>query len=101
MLAKNRIGWTFSAPYFIYAIIFFLIPLAWAIWLSTMDWNLMSITRDWVGLQNFIAAFTSEKIQAAFINSLKYMAALIPSVMVISTIIALLLHHLPPRIKGI
>lgn len=101
MLAKNRIGWTFSAPYFIYAIIFFLIPLAWAIWLSTMDWNLMSITRDWVGLQNFIAAFTSEKIQAAFINSLKYMAALIPSVMVISTIIALLLHHLPSRIKGI
>lgn len=100
-LQRNRIGWSFSAPYFIYAFFFFLIPLLWAIWLSTMDWNLMSTVRHWVGLDNFIKAVTGEKVQAAFINSFKYMAVLIPSVMVVSTAIALLLHKLPRKIKGI
>ena len=99
--SKNRIGWTFSAPYIIYGLIFFCIPLVWAIWLSTMDWNLMSITRTWVGLQNFIDAVSGEKVQAAFFNSLKYMAVLLPSVMIIATAIALLLHNLPSKIKGI
>jgi multiple sugar transport system permease protein len=101
ILEKDRIGWTFSAPYFIYAIIFFCIPLVWAVWLSTMDWNLMSITKNFVGLQNFIDAVTGEKVQAAFFNTLKYMAVLIPSVITFATAIALLLHSLPTKIKGI
>ncbi len=98
---KDLIGWLFSTPYFIYAIILFLIPLLWALWLSTMDWNLMSYTRDFVGFKNFTKAFTDEKIRAAFFNTFKYLAVLLPSILVFSTIIALLLSKLPKRIKGI
>lgn len=98
---KDLIGWLFSTPYFIYAIILFLIPLLWAFWLSTMDWNLMSYTRDFVGFKNFTKAFTDEKIRAAFFNTFKYLAVLLPSILVFSTIIALLLSKLPKSIKGI
>ncbi len=97
----NRIGWTFSAPYFIHAFILFVIPLGWAVWLSGMEWNLMSRIRKWVGFGNFIEAFIDEKVQAAFINSLKYLGVIIPSVFIISFAIALLLHKLPKRIKGL
>jgi multiple sugar transport system permease protein len=98
---KDIIGWLFSTPYFIYGIVFFLIPLIWAIWLSTMDWNLMSFNRNFVGLQNFISAIGDEKVRAAFLNSFKYMAVLLPAVLIFSTAIALLLSKLPKSIKGI
>lgn len=100
-IQKNIIGWYFSTPYFIYAILFFCIPLVWAIWLSTMDWNLISVTREWVGINNFIESIQSEKIQAAFWNSLKYMAVLIPLVLTTATVIGLVLYHLPQKIKGL
>lgn len=98
---KDIIGWIFSTPYFIYGLIFFAIPLVWAIWLSTMDWNLMSLTKKFVGMQNFIDAVGSEKIQAAFFNTIKYMVVLLPTVLISATAIALLLTRLPSAIKGI
>ena len=99
--SKDLIGWLFSTPYFIYGIIFFAIPLIWAIWLSSMDWNLMSFTKKFVGLQNFIDAVSNEKIHAAFFNTFKYMAVLLPAVLIFSTAIALLLSKLPKAIKGL
>lgn len=98
---KDRIGWLFSLPYVIFAFVFFLIPLLWAVWLSTMDWNLMSIHRTWVGLDNYVRAFQSDRIAAAFLNTFRYMAVIVPSVLILSTAIALLLHSLPKSIKGL
>ncbi|KGE70812.1 carbohydrate ABC transporter permease [Spirochaeta lutea] len=98
---RTKIGVIFSTPYFVFAIVFFLIPLVWAVWLSTMDWNLMAIEKTWVGLGNYLSAFTSERVQAAFLNTFKYMAVLIPGVTIFATGIAVLLHNLPQSIKGV
>lgn len=36
---RGVVGWLLNAPYLVYSLVFFLIPLIWAAWLSTMEWN--------------------------------------------------------------
>lgn len=74
---ENITGWLLSMPYLVYSLVFFLIPLVWAAWLSTMDWNLMSSKKTFVQLDNFIKLFTDEKVIAAFINSYRYLVPIV------------------------
>lgn len=98
---KSVMGWLLNAPYLVYSLIFFLIPLIWAVWLSVMDWNLMSKNKTFVGLGNFKALFTDNKVQAAFINSYKYLVPIVILCFAGGLIIALLVSKLPDKIKGI
>ena len=97
---SNLIGWILNSPYIIYSIIFFLIPLIWAAWLSLMDWNLMSQNKKFVGLGNFKALFSDVKVQAAFINSYRYLLPIVLLCFVCGLVIALLVSKLPDKIKG-
>lgn len=87
-------GWLLTAPYLIFTLIFFLIPLVWGIWLSTMDWNLISPNRLFVGFGNFLTALQSSKVAASFINSFKFMIIFLPLSLVAALAIALLLNSL-------
>lgn len=98
---NNFLGWVFNLPYVVYSLVFFLIPLIWAFWLSTTDWNLMSPNINFVGLKNFAKIFTDNKIRAAFFNSFKYLFFIVVLVLICSLIISLLVHNLPNKIKGI
>lgn len=95
------VGWTLSAPYLIYSLVFFLIPLIWAAWLSFMDWNLMSKNKKFVGLDNFVELFSDEKVRAAFVNSFRYLIPIVLLCFSCGLIIALLVSKLPDKIKGI
>lgn len=97
---KNLVGWFLNAPYLIYSFIFFLIPLIWAVWLSMMDWNLMSKNKKFVGLDNFIKLFSDTKVRAAFINSFRYLVPIVILCFCCGLIIALLVSKLPEKIKG-
>lgn len=97
---KSIIGWILNAPYLIYSLVFFLIPLIWALWLSFMDWNLMSKDRTFVGIDNFTALFTDQKVQAAFINSYRYLVPIVILCFLGGLVIALLVSKLPDKIKG-
>lgn len=102
-LARRRdaVGWLLNAPYLLYSLIFFLIPLVWAFWLSTMDWNLMSKDKNFVGLQNFTDLLTDTKVKAAFINSYRYLVPIVLLCFLCGFIIALLVSKLPDKIKGV
>lgn len=97
---KNLVGWFLNAPYLIYSLVFFLIPLIWAAWLSLMDWNLMSKNKTFVGLDNFIKLFSDTKVRAAFINSFRYLVPIVILCFCGGLIIALLVSKLPDKIKG-
>lgn len=99
--SSNIIGWLLNTPYLLYSLIFFLIPLGWAAWLSTMEWNLMSANKKFVGLENFTRLFTDEKVKAAFINSFRYLVPIIILCFIGGLVIALLVAHLPEKIKGL
>lgn len=94
------LGWFFNVPYLVYSLIYFLIPLGWAIWLSTTDWNLMSSNKNFVGINNFVRMFSDPKIKAAFFNSFKYLVPIVVLSFVVAMIIALLVYNLPDKIKG-
>ena len=97
---RDLIGWVLNAPYLLYSLVFFLIPLIWAFWLSMMDWNLMSDDRIFVGLRNFTDLFTDNKVQAAFVNSYRYLVPIVLLCFLFGLIIALLVSKLPDKIKG-
>ncbi len=97
---SNLVGWLLNGPYLIYSVIFFLIPLVWAAWLSLMDWNLMSKNKKFVGLANFKALFSDEKVKAAFINSYRYLLPIVVLCFLCGLVIALLVSKLPDKIKG-
>lgn len=97
---SNLIGWLLNSPYLIYTVIFFLIPLVWAVWLSMMDWNLMSQDKKFVGLDNFIKLFSDGKVQAAFVNSYRYLLPIVLLCFIFGLMIALLVSNLPDKIKG-
>ncbi len=97
---SNLVGWLLNSPYLIYSVIFFLIPLIWAVWLSMMDWNLMSQNKTFVGLDNFKALFSDAKVRAAFVNSYRYLLPIVLLCFACGLVIALLVSKLPDKIKG-
>lgn len=101
-MRKNQgwLGWLFASPYLLYAIIFFLIPLVWSLFLSVTDWNLISPTYSFVGLENYSEAFKSQGVQSAFFVTFKFMAVFVPLVIAFSIIVALIVQGLP-RFKGL
>lgn len=98
---ETATGFLFCSPYIIYFIVLFLIPLIWAFWLSTMDWNLMSPNRVFVGLQNFLNVFRDKEVIAAFKNSWKYFLFVVSISLIGGLIIALLVNRLPKKVRGI
>jgi multiple sugar transport system permease protein len=101
-MRKNQgwLGWLFASPYLLYAIIFFLIPLVWSLFLSVTDWNLISPTYSFVGLENYAEALKSQGVQSAFFVTFKFMAVFVPLVIAFSIIVALIVQGLP-RFRGL
>lgn len=97
---QGRMGWLFASPYLLYAIVFFLIPLVWSLFLSTTDWNLISPTFSFVGISNYVEAFKSEGVQSAFFVTFKFLAIFVPMVVASSIIVALIVQGLP-KFKGL
>ena len=97
---QTIMAWIFNAPYVIYTVIFLLVALIWAVWLSLTDWNLMSPDYNFVKLENFKGLFTDEKVKAAFWNSFRFLVPLVILCFVFGVTIALMVSKLPRVLKG-
>ncbi len=98
---ESRTAWFFNTPYVLYTLIFLILPLGWAIWLSVTDWNLMSPKYNLVGLGNFTKLFSDSNVQAAFWNSFRYLVPIVLLCFAFGVGIALLTSKLPEKMKGI
>ncbi|OCA87847.1 sugar ABC transporter permease [Bacillus sp. FJAT-27225] len=97
---QGWMGWLFASPYLVYGIVFFLIPLGWSLFLSVTDWNLISPTFSFVGIENYLTAFKSQGVQSAFWVTFKFMALFVPMVVAFSIIVALIVQGLP-KFRGL
>ncbi|MGP4074826.1 carbohydrate ABC transporter permease [Halobacillus sp. K22] len=95
-----RLGWLFASPYLIYSLIFFLFPLLWATYLAFTNWDLISPDYEFVGISNFIEAFFSESVRAAFFVTYKFLGMFVPIVVGGALMLAMIIHTLP-RFKGL
>ncbi|WP_066195939.1 MULTISPECIES: carbohydrate ABC transporter permease [Gracilibacillus] len=98
--SDNRLGWLFASPYLLYTFIFFLIPLVWSVYLAFTNWDLISPTYDFIGLNNFIQALKHPGVQSAFFVTFRFLAVYVPMVIFLSLVVALTVQGLP-RLKGI
>lgn len=99
-ISREIQGWLLSSPYLIFTLIFFLIPLVYSIYLVFQSWDLISPTPVFIGLDNFKEALGSIRIRQAFLVSYEFMILFIPSVMIGSISLALIVQHVP-RFKSL
>ncbi|KRM82512.1 carbohydrate ABC transporter permease [Liquorilactobacillus vini] len=97
---NNKLGWAFISPYIIFTIIFFLIPLVWSFWLALTNWNLISPSIKFIGLNNFWVAIRSSGVHEAFWVSYEFLILFVPISLCFSMIIAILVNKLP-KFRGL
>lgn len=95
---ENRTGWLLMSPYILFGTVFFLIPLLWSLFLSFTNWNLISPNYSIVGFKNFIKAIGDPKVHQAFWATYKFFLMFVPTVLLSSMILALIIYYIP-RLK--
>lgn len=76
---------------------FFIVPVALGIWYSLTDWNGIARTNNFVGLQNYVDALTSNRFLTSILFNLRYTVIYVLCVLVLSVLIAILLNQ---RVRG-
>lgn len=95
---KYRKWWAYAfiAPTMITLLVFWLIPLGFALVLSLMNWDGFG-ERTFVGLDNFIHLFQDPVFQKAVVNTVYYTVLTIPTGILIALLLALALNKIPGR----
>ena len=93
-------GWLFVIPYLVFTIVFFVLPFVWGVLLIFWKWNLISPVREFVGLNNLWEALQSRRIWAAALTPFKIMALFLPTVLMLSVGIAVLINSFK-RLQGV
>ncbi|ADI14945.1 binding-protein-dependent transport systems inner membrane component [Truepera radiovictrix DSM 17093] len=95
----SRWGWLLASPYLLFTLVFFVVPLGWGVWLSTLSWDLISPSREFLGLQNFAEALRSPRVHAAMLTPFRFMAIFIPVTVAAALVIALVINSVK-RFQG-
>ncbi len=85
------LGWTII-PFGLY-VLFFIIPIFMGLNYSLTDWNGLTKTYNYIGLENFVSLFQNKRIRNSMIFTGKYALALVIIVMVLAMILTLLLTY--------
>lgn len=90
-------GWLFLSPAFLHLIVFALLPIAYALYLSLFRANLLKGEQSFVGLNNYGFSLTDETFWNALWNSAKYALVSMPFGMMVALVVALLVNQ---KLKG-
>ena len=90
-IKQKGLGYLFLIPSILAYWIFMFYPMAQTIYLSFFDWNLVSSTKEFVGLNNYITLFTDSNTWKILQNTLVYILILLIANMVIPYILSFIL----------
>jgi multiple sugar transport system permease protein len=92
IFGNNPLGWLFSAPYLIFVIVIFAYPLLFAIYMSFFDYFFAApgavVDRPFVGLDNYVNAFTDPAVLQSFVNVGIFLIINVPLTVVLSLVLA-------------
>ncbi|MDR3139014.1 MAG: sugar ABC transporter permease [Treponema sp.] len=95
----KKINWLwaflFIAPTTLGLYIFFLYPMVHSVFISLTKWNHLS-PPEFIGLANYIRLFQDPEIAGEFFNTLFFVAAMVPAVILISLLLANTLNKKSP-----
>jgi multiple sugar transport system permease protein len=94
--------WLYLAPALVLLIIWIYAPLAYALWLSFHEWNMLPFApRRYVGTLNYERLIGLPDMATALWNTLIYLVGLLPLTVVLPVAIAILTHELSGRWRNI
>jgi len=92
ILGKHPLGLLFSAPYLVFVIAVFAYPLVYSVWISFHDFFFAApgaqVDRPFVGLQNYITAFSDPAVIRSFGNVGIFLLINVPLTVVLSLLLA-------------
>lgn len=94
---KARTLAIFLLPSLLGMTFFVIVPILSSFGLSFTHWDLIGDV-EWVGLENYMKVLGDKTIHAALLHTLQFIAGYLPSVMIISLALALLLNK---KLKGV
>ncbi len=86
-------GAGFALPAFVLLLLTTLAPLAVLLWLSFTNYELGGVDMEWVGLANFQKALGDPIIRRSLVNTLLYVAIVVPGGVFGALLIAILVHR--------
>jgi multiple sugar transport system permease protein len=95
--ADNTTGWVFAGPSVLIVLGLSFIPMAWALWLSMTNSDLVS-GGHFIGLANYEALAKDPLLKKAFFNTILLAFLYLPTALVAGLLVAIMLNQ---RIKGI
>lgn len=95
---KKYKGLLFVSPWVIGFLIFSFIPLIYSVLMSMTDWGLVGPVEGFIGLENYVTAFTSSDFWQSLSVTVRYALFAVPLTMLASFTSALLLNT---NIKGV
>jgi len=101
MAARERskpIGYLFVAPAFVHLLLFALIPIGYALYLSLYDWKILKGELTFVGIENYSRTFADGGFWNAMGNTARYVLWSVPLGMVVALAVALLVAQ---RLRGV
>lgn len=79
-------------------VVFSLLPIFSALYLSFTSWDVIGGSPDWIGLKNYIQIFKSPEFYRVLKNTLKFIVLYIPLIMTSSFFVAILFNA---KVKGV
>lgn len=92
-MKRSRIGYLFVAPAVIHLLVFALIPILYALYLSFFKWHILKEEKPFVGFQNYTDALTDPPFWNAMWNSLRYTLVSVPVGLFVALLVALLVNQ--------
>lgn len=89
---KYSVYLMYAMPGFLLYLFFFVSPIFLGVYYSTLDWNGYSKDYSFIGLQNYVKAFSNLKFKKAILFNLRYSIMLIIVVLVLGLVLALVLN---------
>jgi raffinose/stachyose/melibiose transport system permease protein len=88
---------SFVGPALVFFVLVFIIPMIFGIYLTFTDWNGYSVSKNFVGIHNYLEVFSDGSFWMSMLNTIKYSLV---SVVAINIIAFFLAYLLTSGIKG-
>lgn len=91
-LSEALSAWSLAGPALVFLVTLFFLPVFAVFGIALTDWQFGASTMSFVGFANFREAFADEGFRASFVNTLVYVAIVVPGTIVLGLVIALLIE---------
>ena len=88
-------GWLFISPVIIFFLSFTVGPVLWTFWISLQQYDLNAPTNHFIGLDNYIWAFTREVFRESLVRTLYFSVLYVSFGTVVGLVLALLVNDIP------